>query len=740
MGCVLGSLGFNLTVADIYETLVDEFPQFVIKALTDDLPVIIPKQETDADWYAVYIVYANFLTRWDTLANPLGLFRHKDKGNLFLPPDAPTPPLDSPLWELTKISRLGVTIGGAFIGTPKAVANAGIQKVDALGLRVVALLKLAKLNPHAAYRLTGTALNAALDYYLRCTPPDLISEAIANFDRLIEQATLTCLELTEHDTPQCCPTRMANYNARRCLSLGHGGAGHTTAKVKAPCAFIAATLATMDAEPLLENARINIGHRLAPSFALLASNLATTDLNFVTEVARTIPTSVALFIAPHNSSTPCEFRPDSNPLAMRMVQGILVKECSKVARLQVELSNNHDRGYIEGRSAHDINHNQLCVNRSQLSRIFQGSLYHYRNRLTQYGFAFQARYFFNLPALIPLCRDTGEQLGLTNEQRGFPVCAAGHPDTCTLDPTGNHATACDGGRKARYALHERINRTIIAFASEAGAQTRREPATADLLQNFCTADQIRTWFPKCSNPVTKQRAIVLRQLCDSYATLPRGEGRDNAMMNIHAFASATPGGSKGLRIDAQITFEDLEFWVDGGSVHPTSNSSLPAVSKWVKRLSIANMEAAGFAHNNMMLQEASPNVRAACAKKHGTYQGLIDIAMAQHKAGSRQLLPIFVAAIISHSGEMAPELITLIEHITMQFARSITARELEDGISKSRKTGEFRARFKDALMAAVSEGWGRALASAGQPFLPYLKKKECSLGHGGFFPGSDRWL
>ena len=163
------------------------------------------------------------------------------------------------------------------------------------------------------------------------------------------------------------------------------------------------------------------------------------------------------------------------------------------------------------------------------------------------------------------------------------------------------------------------------------------------------------------------------------------------------------------------------------------------MSKWVKRLSIANMEAAGFAHNNMMLQETSPTVRAACAKKHGTYQGLIDIAMAQHKAGSRQLLPTFVAAIISHSGEMVPELITLIEHITMQFARSITARELEDGISKSRKTGEFRARFKDALMAAVSEGWGRALASAGQPFLPYLKKKECSLGHGGFFPGSDSW-
>ena len=175
------------------------------------------------------------------------------------------------------------------------------------------------------------------------------------------------------------------------------------------------------------------------------------------------------------------------------------------------------------------------------------------------------------------------------------------------------------------------------------------------------------------------------------------------MMDIHAFASATPGGSKGLRIDAQLAFEDEEFWVDGGVVHPTSESTLPAVSKWIKRLLSANMEAAGFAHNNVMLQEPSPNVKAACANKQGTYKDLMDIAQAQHKPGWRQVLPIIVAAIISHSGEMAPELLTLVEHITMQFARSITVKDLEDGISKSRKTGQFRARFKDALKTAMSE-------------------------------------
>ena len=56
--------------------------------------------------------------------------------------------------------------------------------------------------------------------------------------------------------------------------------------------------------------------------------------------------------------------------------------------------------------------------------------------------------------------------------------------------------------------------TIIKFAREAGAQTEREPPSAGLLNNFCTADQFRTWFPKKSNPASRIRAVTLRHMFD----------------------------------------------------------------------------------------------------------------------------------------------------------------------------------------------------------------------------------
>ena len=79
MGCVFGSMGFNITVGPRYTILATEFPEFILRALTDDLPAIIPHQETEEKWYGIYVRYAEFLQRWDSLMNPIGLQRHKGK-------------------------------------------------------------------------------------------------------------------------------------------------------------------------------------------------------------------------------------------------------------------------------------------------------------------------------------------------------------------------------------------------------------------------------------------------------------------------------------------------------------------------------------------------------------------------------------------------------------------------------------------------------------------------------------
>ena len=231
--------------------------------------------------------------------------------------------------------------------------------------------------------------------------------------------------------------------------------------------------------------------------------------------------------------------------------------------------------------------------------------------------------------------------------------------------------------------------------------------------------------------------MSLRRLVDQAMKLDRGPARQAAMNKAHAFALATPGGTKGLRIDSRISFSDEEFWVDAGAVHATANSALPQVTRWVKAHTAANLEAGGVLRMNAMLMEPSPRVQAACNDKHNRYRGLIDIAYSQHKAGTRAILPVFVAAIISHTGEMAPELVTLVENITRQYAKSITPRDLDDGVSKNRKTGMFRARFKDALMAAMAEGFGRLLAAAGKLHVPYINKQTAIEGYTPFLPSNS---
>ena len=57
---------------------------------------------------------------------------------------------------------------------------------------------------------------------------------------------------------------------------------------------------------------------------------------------------------------------------------------------------------------------------------------------------------------------------------------------------------------------------------------------------------------------------------DQVHGVDRGPAKQ-AIMNIHAYVLATPGGTKGLRIDSRLSFADEEYWVDAGAVHPTTN-------------------------------------------------------------------------------------------------------------------------------------------------------------------------
>ena len=71
---------------------------------------------------------------------------------------------------------------------------------------------------------------------------------------------------------------------------------------------------------------------------------------------------------------------------------------------------------------------------------------------------------------------------------------------------------------------------------------------------------------------------------------------------------------------------------------------------------------------------------------------------------------------ISHAGEMAPELIGMVEFFTNQYAKHISTMGFEDGVPKARRTADYRCRFKDALMTTVLRGFGRTLGAVGLPW------------------------
>ena len=115
-----------------------------------------------------------FLKRYDELANPIGMHRHRGKGEISLPPEAPQPRPDHPLLDETRIVHGGVLIaGGCFGGGGQAVIDHGLAKVRALRPRIDGIIALADVNTHAAMRMLGDCANKALDYYLRITPPSL---------------------------------------------------------------------------------------------------------------------------------------------------------------------------------------------------------------------------------------------------------------------------------------------------------------------------------------------------------------------------------------------------------------------------------------------------------------------------------------------------------------------------------------------------------------------------------------
>ena len=198
MGCVLGSIGFDITVHHfVYSKLSVAHPKVDYKSLTDDLPTAVPAPREGAsqdEWEAHYDYIAQLFLDYDKLANPIGMIRHKGKCKVLLPPWAPAP------GSLIRKNGLtlhlvwdGITLSGTPIGTPQFIWSHTRDKLTVLTRKIRAMVDLSKHETHISYHMIAHCPNHAWRYYVRVTPPSLIQDLIHQYDNMIMENIFTCI-------------------------------------------------------------------------------------------------------------------------------------------------------------------------------------------------------------------------------------------------------------------------------------------------------------------------------------------------------------------------------------------------------------------------------------------------------------------------------------------------------------------------------------------------------------------
>ena len=121
-GCAAGTHGFCLGLHPLLVKLQSLFPEFQIRALTDDIIPLIPPPASDSfdDWQVVFSRYADFLCALKSLSHEYAeLTLNFDKCSLLLPPNAPLPSgeVRSKFPPSFDFQQAGVRIAGSPVGT-----------------------------------------------------------------------------------------------------------------------------------------------------------------------------------------------------------------------------------------------------------------------------------------------------------------------------------------------------------------------------------------------------------------------------------------------------------------------------------------------------------------------------------------------------------------------------------------------------------------------------------------------
>ena len=223
-----------------------------------------------------------------------------------------------------------------------------------------------------------------------------------------------------------------------------------------------------------------------------------------------------------------------------------------------------------------------------------------------------------------------------------------------------------------------------------------------------------------ANKVTKAQAVTLASLFKAMGAIPATDPRvATLLLKVKEALRSVDVTTKGVRLDLRISLPDgRTILCDFSGIHPTTIRAMAVLSSFNKANRLGQDATTGPGDvilNNPMAREPSPAVAAATKLKITRYLMLMELLLQQVHAHKRPTLPKLVPGIITHLGEMGPEMIELVETLTGVAGSRFKRSPLTMGLSKTKITAIFRTKFKDALMAANAQGFGRALMAAGNP-------------------------
>jgi hypothetical protein len=344
-----------------------------------------------------------------------------------------------------------------------------------------------------------------------------------------------------------------------------------------------------------------------------------------------------------------------------------------------------------------------------MSRLFTAPLCIRDNQVDAPNFVAYCRFYLMLPQLTTWGNRRITEPGMDISAE---VCRNKHNDAKVLDHSGDHTSSCSAAFGARYQLHHLINRVWFKAATSLNLECKMEPPTHELLMNRFSPSEARALFPKAMTKTTKKRSEDIAELIRRMGETECPDESQRLLQNCTKLIGIQLGDStKGLRVDLLIKIQKSTLWFDGSATHISVQTNRAKVLKFL----LDEFERDELEMDDQAFRIPTPAVSARNTTKYTRYKPMHNIALIQKAKRIRDDVVEFMPLVMSHTGELGPEVFIAMERLAMEARRQVKITPSPIGIMPAMASAQMRTRIKDGMAAAMATGFGLMLRSAGFP-------------------------